>query len=68
VDSKDPLALLNGRYSVSFFALESCTVVNSRKEDVNRSCGLSCIRGVASITWGLEEHSSCMLVKEQPAT
>jgi hypothetical protein len=29
---------------------------------------LSYIRGVASITWGLEEHSSCMLVEEQLAT
>jgi hypothetical protein len=28
---------------------------------------LSCIRGVASITWGLEKHSSYMLVKEQLA-
>jgi hypothetical protein len=68
VDSEDPLAFLNGRYSVNFFALESCTAVNSRKGDVNGGCGLSCTRGVASITWGLEEHSSCMLVKEQPAT
>jgi hypothetical protein len=68
VDSKDPSALLNGRYSVSFFALESCIVVNSRKGDVNGGCRLFCTRGVASITWGLEEHSSCMLVKEQPAT
>jgi hypothetical protein len=29
--------------------------------------GLSCIRRVASITWGLEKHSSYMLVKEQLA-
>jgi hypothetical protein len=28
--------------------------------------GLSCTRGDASITWGLEKHSSYMLVKEQP--
>jgi hypothetical protein len=69
VDLEDPLALLNGRYSVFFFALESCITINSRKGDVNRDlCGLSCTRGVASITWGLEEHSSCMLVKEQLAT
>jgi hypothetical protein len=68
MDSEDPSTLLNGRYSVIFFALEKCTAVNSRKRDVNRGCGLSCTRGVASITWGLEEHSSCMLVKEQPAT
>jgi hypothetical protein len=68
VDSEDPLALLNGRYLVIFFALESCIAVNSKKWDVNGGCGLSCIRGIASITWGLEEHSSCMLVKEQPAT
>jgi hypothetical protein len=68
VDSEDLSALLNGRYLVSFFALESCTVVNSRKGDVNGGCGLSCTRGVASITWGLEEHSSCMLVTEQPTT
>jgi hypothetical protein len=27
---------------------------------------LSCTRGVASITRGLEKHSSCILVKEQP--
>jgi hypothetical protein len=27
--------------------------------------GLSCTRGVASITWRLEKHSSCILVKEQ---
>jgi hypothetical protein len=27
--------------------------------------GLSCTRGVASITWGLEKQSSCILVKEQ---
>jgi predicted metal-dependent enzyme (double-stranded beta helix superfamily) len=36
--------------------------------DVNGSCGSSCTRGVASITWGLEKQSSYMLVKEQPAT
>jgi hypothetical protein len=29
--------------------------------------GLSCIRRVASIIWGLEKHSYYMLVKEQPA-
>jgi hypothetical protein len=68
VDSKDPLALLNGRYSVIFFALECCTTVNNRKGDVNGGCGLFGTRGIASITWGLEEHSSCMLVNEQPAT
>jgi hypothetical protein len=28
---------------------------------------LTCTRGLASITWGLEKHSSCMLVKEQLA-
>jgi hypothetical protein len=50
VDSEEPSALLNGRYLVIFFALESCTVVNSRKGDVNEGCGLSCTRGVASIT------------------
>jgi hypothetical protein len=30
--------------------------------------GLSCTRGVASITWGLKKYSSYMLVKEQPET
>jgi hypothetical protein len=49
VDSEDPSALLNGRYLVNFFALESCTSVNSRKGDVNKGSGLSCTRGVASI-------------------
>jgi hypothetical protein len=29
--------------------------------------GLSYIRQVASITWGLEKHSSYILVNEQPA-
>jgi hypothetical protein len=28
---------------------------------------LTCTKGVASITWGLEKQSSYMLVKEQPA-
>jgi hypothetical protein len=50
VDSEDPLALLNGRYSVIVFALDSCTVVNSRKWDINGGCGLSYTRGVASVT------------------
>jgi hypothetical protein len=68
VDSEDPSALLNGRYLVNFFALESYTAVNSRKRDVSEGCGLSCTRRVASITWGLEEHSSSMLVKEHLAT
>jgi hypothetical protein len=27
--------------------------------------GLSCTRGIVSITWGLEKHSFCILVKEQ---
>jgi hypothetical protein len=31
VDLEDPSALLNGRYLVIFFALESCTAVNIRK-------------------------------------
>jgi hypothetical protein len=50
VDLEDPSALLNGRYLVNFFVLDSCTAVNSRKGDVNEGCGLSCTRGVASIT------------------
>ena len=50
MDSEDPSALLNERYLVFFFALESCTIINSRKVDVNGGCGLSCIRGFASIT------------------
>jgi hypothetical protein len=68
VDSEDCSTLLNGRYSVIFSALESCTVVNNRKGDVIGGCGLSYTRGVASISWRSEEHSSCMLVKEQLAT
>jgi hypothetical protein len=50
VDSEDLSALLNGRYSIIIFALKSCTAINSRKGDVNGGCGLSCTRGVASIT------------------
>ena len=68
MDLEDPSALLNGRYLVIFFDLESCTIVNSTKRDVNGGCGLSCTRGVASITWGLEEYSSSIMVKEQSAT
>jgi hypothetical protein len=36
--------------------------------NINGGYGLFCTKGVSSITWGLEKHSSCMLVKEQPAT
>jgi hypothetical protein len=50
VDSEDPSVLLNGRYLVKKIVLDSCTVINSRKGDVNKGCGLSCTRGVASIT------------------
>jgi hypothetical protein len=50
VDSEDPSALLNGRYLVFFFVLDNCKAVNSRKGDVNEGCGLSCTRGVESIT------------------
>jgi hypothetical protein len=32
VDLEDPSTLLNGRYSVTFFVLESCIAVNSRKQ------------------------------------
>ena len=53
MDSEDPLILLNGSYLINFFVLESCTTINNRKEDVNKGCGLSCIRGVASITLGV---------------
>jgi hypothetical protein len=31
VDLEDPSIFLNGGYSVTFFALESCTAFNSRK-------------------------------------
>jgi hypothetical protein len=31
VDAEDPLTLFNGRNSITFFGLESCTAFNSRK-------------------------------------
>jgi hypothetical protein len=31
VDSEDLSTFLNGRYSITFFAVESCTAFNSRK-------------------------------------
>jgi hypothetical protein len=46
VDSEDPSIFLNGRYPVTFFALESCTTVNSRK-------GVPAATSINARTWCL---------------
>jgi hypothetical protein len=44
VDSEDPSTLLNGRYSITFFALKSYTAFNSRK-------GVLAVISISARTW-----------------
>jgi hypothetical protein len=66
VDSEDPSALLNGRYSVIVFSLESCIAVEKGMSTEVAVCLVQ--EELHPLPKGLEEHSSCMLVKEQLAT